>query len=398
MSKREEWRFLFLIIVIFVAACVETDIFLPALPDMMKNFFVSEGAIQGLLTWNFVGICLAGPFYGPLSDSFGRKKPLLIALSVFFAGSLLTFFAQTFDQMLLGRILQGIGSGGCFTLGTAMLFDVFQKDKAISAINQLNLIIPMIMAGAPMLGGYLNCTFGFRSNFFAIGILAFLSLSISLLFFKEPLAKEKRVPFSGVSIFRDFAQALKNLAFWQVSLLTSLTFAAYIAFVAGSSVLYVVAFGVDKVLFPFFQAAILGAWMVGSLTLKRSLARWGNLRIKKMGAFFSVLGGAWLGVTALFAPESPFSLTFGMVLYAFGANWTFALYFPEGMEILPHIKGTAASLMSSIRLLIASAAVGLASWMYNATAYPLIAIVLGSLAVILPIMIWYEKGKEKVIA
>ena len=55
--------------------------------------------------------------------------------------------------MLLGRVLQGLGSGGCFTLGTAILFDVFQKEQAVMALNKINVMIPVIMAGAPMLGG-----------------------------------------------------------------------------------------------------------------------------------------------------------------------------------------------------------------------------------------------------
>src|ERR1041384_2402245 len=105
-------KYLFLISVIFIAACIETDIYLPAFPDMMAWFSATEGAIQGLLTWNFVGICVSCPLYGPLSDSFGRKKPLMVALGMFLAGSLLALFSQNLDQMLWGRILQGLGSGG----------------------------------------------------------------------------------------------------------------------------------------------------------------------------------------------------------------------------------------------------------------------------------------------
>ena len=153
MNRKTELKYLFLIIVVFIAACVETDIYLPAFPDMIKWFNTTEGAIQGLLTWNFVGICVSGPFYGPISDSFGRKKPLLVALGMFLAGSLITLFAQTLDQMLWGRILQGLGSGGCFTLGTAIIFDAFKKDRAIDALNKLNTAIPLIMAGAPLFGG-----------------------------------------------------------------------------------------------------------------------------------------------------------------------------------------------------------------------------------------------------
>ncbi len=124
-----EWRYLVLITVIFIAACIETDIYLPAFTDMMAYFSISAETIQGLLTWNFVGICVSCPLYGPISDSFGRKKPLMAALGLFLAGSLITLVAHTFEWMLVGRILQGLGSGGCFTLGTAVIFDVFQKEK-----------------------------------------------------------------------------------------------------------------------------------------------------------------------------------------------------------------------------------------------------------------------------
>ena len=153
MTRRQELKYLLLITIIFIAACIETDIYLPAFPDMMKAFSVSEGTIQGLLTWNFIGICLSGPFYGPISDSFGRKKPLLFALLLFFLGSVLTFFGTDFSQMLIGRVLQGLGSGGCFTLGTAIIFDAFQQEKAVQALNTLNMAIPIIMSAAPMVGG-----------------------------------------------------------------------------------------------------------------------------------------------------------------------------------------------------------------------------------------------------
>ena len=84
-----------------------------------------------------------------------------------------------------------------------------------------------------------------------------------------------------------------------------------------------------------------------------------------------------------------------MMLYAFGANWIIGLYFPEGMEILPRIKGITASLLTSARLLIAALIVGLASALYNGTIYPLAAIIFGTIVVILPTLIMYEKQRTK---
>jgi DHA1 family bicyclomycin/chloramphenicol resistance-like MFS transporter len=393
VDRRKELKYLFLIIVVFIAACIETDIYLPAFPDMMKWFSASEGQIQALLTWNFIGICISGPFYGPISDSYGRKKPIVVALGMFLAGSILTIFAQNLNQMLWGRILQGLGSGGCFTLGTAIIFDAFQKEKAINALNKLNTAIPLIMAAAPMLGGYLNYSFGFRSNFMAIAIFVLISLIVCIFMFDETHPKEKRLPFNTAKILKDFKRVMGCLPFWQLTLATSVIFGAYIAFLSGSSVLFVVEFGMSKTIFPFIQAAILGGWVAGSMTTNRAIAKWGIPKVKRAGITLGVIGGILLAFFSWIAPRDPYLLTSGMVFYAFGANWIIGLYFPESMEILPDIKGITASLMTSARLMIAAFVVGLSSSLYNATIYPLTAIVIGTVIAFLPTLIAYERKR-----
>jgi len=394
MDRKTELKYLFLIIVVFVAACIETDIYLPAFPDMMAWFSASESSIQGLLTWNFVGICISGPLYGPLSDAYGRKKPIMIALSIFLLGSIVALFSQNLNQMLWGRILQGLGSGGCFTLGTAIIFDAFKKERAIAATNNLNTIMPLVMAGAPMLGGYLNNSFGFRSNFLAIAVFVLLSFVVCLFFFKETLPVENRTPMRVKNMLRDFKRAFTSLPFWQLTAVTSLLFAGYIAFLSGTSILFILEFGMSKAVFPFIQGAILGGWVAGSLLLNRSVAKWGIPKIKQAGIGVCIAGAIILALATLLTPRDPYFLTVGMVVYAFGANWLIGLYFPESMEILPEIKGIAASLLTSARLFIAAVVVGFSGAIYNSTVYPLSAILLGTTVLILPTLYFYEKRKK----
>ncbi len=391
MYTKTEFKYLLLIIVIFIAACIETDIYLPAFPDMMTWFGATEGAIQNLLTWNFIGICVSGPLYGPLSDAFGRKKPLLIALSMFLLGSLITVFAQTLDHMLLGRILQGIGSGGCFTLGTTIIFDTFQKDRAIAATTSLNTFVPLIMAGAPMLGGFLNQTFGFRSNFLTIALFVLLSLTICMFLFQESLPKEKRNPLRTKSLVADFVKVLASIPFWQLTLVNSVLFGGYIAFLSNSSLLFVVEFGMSKTIYPFIQAAVLGGWVAGSLLLKKGLAQWGTEKVKRIGTALCIIGALELCLSAWIAPRDPYLHTLGIVLYAYGANWIIGLYFPEGMELFPSLKGVAASLLTSARLGLGALIVGLTGSLYNATIYPLAAVIFGSVIIIVPTLFLYEK-------
>ncbi len=396
MTRKEELKYLFLITIIFIAACIETDIYLPAFPDMMQFFSVSEGAIQGLLTWNFVGICVSGPFYGPLSDSFGRKRPLMIALLLFLVGSILTFFGTTFSQMLTGRVLQGLGSGGCFTLGTAIIFDAFQKEKAIQAINSLNLSIPLIMSLAPMVGGYLNYTYGFRSNFLLIALFVLVSLLLCLFYFKESLPVEKRLPFQVSSSLKDFKKVLFHSAFWQTTTAISLLFAGYIAFLSYTSVLFVAELGISKNLSPLFQVTVLCTWTVAGLCKRKALTALGNLRVKKIGIFSCIAGTASFTLASLITPQNPYLLTAALLPYISGANWVFGLYFPEAMELLPEIKGVVASVLTSVRLLIAALTVGLTSILYNGTIFPLTGVILGTLVVILPGLLAYEKKAARV--
>jgi MFS transporter, DHA1 family, multidrug resistance protein len=390
----KEIKYLLLIITIFTGACIETDIFLPAFPDMIDYFSTTEEAIQGLLTWNFVGICLSGPIYGPISDSYGRKNPLLLALGIFLLGSIMTLMAQSFELMLVGRFLQGLGSGGCFTLGTAVLFDTFKAEKAIRALNLTNSIVPFIMAAAPMLGGYLNYAFGFRSNFLAITLFVLISLTICLFFLPETHALEKRKPLKIRKITRDFKLAFSSLPFWQLTIVVSLAFAGYMAFLSATAVLFVMQFGVSKALFPLFQAAIIGAWLIGSLTCSRGIRLWGTDNVKKAGTTMIAIGGAWLVASAYAAPENPYWLTSGMLIYTFGINWTQGLYFPECMELLPEIKGVTASLITSTRLLITAGVVGLSSYLYDMTIYPVVMIVSGIIITSLVTIFFYERHKR----
>lgn len=393
MTFSRENKYLLLIVIIFIAACIETDIYLPAFPDMMNFFSVSEDTIQSLLTWNFIGICISCPFYGPISDAVGRKNPLIIALALFLGGSIITLFASTFSWMLFGRVLQGLGSGGCFTLGTAVVFDAFNEEKAIKVTNKLNTIIPFIMALAPMLGGYLNYAFGFRSNFLAITLFVLSSLIICFFWFEETLTEEKRVQLNRKKLLEDFRRVFFSFYFWQISLIISLVFGGYLAFLAGISVLFVIELGVSKEALPFFQASLLGAWLCANLIFNRLLAKWGASTLKKIATFLILIGGVGISLAAYFNPLSPYTVTVFMMIYSFGANWLFGIYFPEGMQLFPDINGVSASLFSSIRLLLVAIIIGFSSYLYDKTIYPIAGLIFGLALVASFSVFLYERRK-----
>lgn len=392
--SRWEIKQIVLIIFIFVAACIETDIYLPAFPDMMNYFHVSEAVIQGILTWNFIGLCLSSPIYGPMSDVFGRSKPLWIALGFFLAGSLVTAFTEEFRWLIFGRILQGLGSGGCFTLGSAIIFDAFSHQKALRALNKVHVIIPMTMASAPLVGGYLNQNFGFRSNFLAVAGVVILSCLICFAFLTETLPQEKRKKLDFKQLGKDFKRVLTSFHFWQLNLTVSLLFSIYLAFLSISAILFVVEFQIEKKVFPFFQAAVLGGWLVASLSSNFAIQKWGAEKIKKTGV--SVLAFSLTGFlfTVFFAPTNPVLLTLFMSIYSFGFNWVQTPYFGEVMNLMPDIRGIVGSLVSSTRLFLTAIVVALVSHFYDKSIYSFAYVLIGIIFVIGP-MIWARERRTQ---
>ncbi|MBS0634239.1 MAG: MFS transporter, partial [Verrucomicrobia bacterium] len=352
-----------------------------------------EESIQKLLTWNFIGICLSGPLYGPISDSFGRKKPLLYALGLFLLGSIITLFAESFIWMLIGRVLQGIGSGGCFTLGTTIIFDTFKQEQAIVAVGRINSVVPILMACAPIIGGYLNTVWGFRSNFLAITLTVLISLLICIFLLEETLPPKRRIQFNPKGVIQSFKKVVTSMPFWQTTVIVSLVFAGKLAFLSCISLLFVLEFGVEKSALPYFQASLLAGWVAASLGYKQAVTYLGIMRIKSVGTILFLIGGTGLVAATYVAPQNPYLLTLPMLCYVVGANWVQGLYFPECMEIFPEIKGIVASVLTSVRLLLTACVIGVTSHFYNATIYPVTLLIFAIITIVFTTIVRYEKRK-----
>lgn len=385
---------LIIIFLTFIAACIETDIYLPAFPDMMEYFNESESTIYGILTWNFVGLCLSGPFYGPLSDSYGRRVPLLVALGLFFLGSLITALPLDFSTMLVGRVLQGLGAGGCFTLGSTIIFDVFKEEEAVKVLNRLNVMIPLTMSAAPLVGGYLNIAYGFRSNFLAIAVTVGMSLLATLLWFEEshPLAKQK--PFNGSGVVRDFGVVLKDARFWQLMGTFSLLFSGYLSFISGIAFFYKNELGMSEYVFPFYQGFLLLTYAVFSIRCNSIIDYFGALRTRRLGAKLCFLGIFCVIVIYYFFPRNSELLTLSMVPIVVGFIFVQTPYFQLCMELYPEMKGVVASLITSMRLIITATIVGLSGVYYEMykTMFPVIVTVVLSVGLSLALVWRYERN------
>ncbi|APZ43796.1 MFS transporter [Acidihalobacter ferrooxydans] len=143
---------------------------MPALPTMAQALHVSDAAIQAIFPAYFAGVACAQLFCGPLSDHYGRKPILLVALALGVVGSLICGMAHTYDAVVFGRFVQGLGAGVAIVLWRAIAFDVLDKDAAYRMIATITPVIVISPAIMPIIGGGILAYFGWRNIFIAIAV------------------------------------------------------------------------------------------------------------------------------------------------------------------------------------------------------------------------------------
>jgi len=198
------------------------------------------------------------------------------------------------------------------------------------------------MAAAPLLGGYLNHMYGFRSNFLAIAIFVLISFIVCQFFFEETLPK-KKIAFSDQKASDRFSKSLHECSLLAITMVISLIFAGYLVFLSISSVLSFWNLESIKCTFPTTKPR---SWVLGLsqvLSTRAALKNWVSTHQNHRNELHR-LSGLWVVGASLLYPQNAILITSGMVIYTFGANWIQGLYFPEGMEIFPDIKGITASL------------------------------------------------------
>lgn len=177
------------------------DSILPALDSIgqsMGNTNTNDN--QLMVTFLFIGLGIGQLLFGPLSDSIGRRRAMLIGYSIFFIGSVLTITATDYDTMLASRLLQGFGVAAPRVVSTAIVRDLYQgrtMAKVMSFIVMIFILVPML---APIIGQAILMVFNWQGIFVFTALVGVISLCWYLLRQGETLNVEDRTRFTWLRV------------------------------------------------------------------------------------------------------------------------------------------------------------------------------------------------------
>lgn len=207
------YAFLILYLVLLSAfGSFVNDMYLPTLPDMVRAFQTSRSTVQLGLTFGMIGLGFGELILGPLSDRFGRKPILIIALIIFSIGALCSVWSKTIYEFLWWRLVQGLGASGGYFLARTIPADLYQGRalaKVMALVGAINGFAP---ASAPVIGGFVARSIGWQGIFwilFGFGLL----LLILAIPFKESLPRNRRVTGKFGTAFKNYGVLAKNKHF-----------------------------------------------------------------------------------------------------------------------------------------------------------------------------------------
>ena len=166
--SKQKLYFAILVNIIVPLAGISTDIYLPSLPAISTHFNVTKTFVQLTVASYVIAVGLAQLLAGPISDAYGRKNLLLIAIFTQLLAVLAIIFSPSIDWMILFRFVQGLGAAFMLVPARAILNDVFHGSELKKQFNYCTISFALGPTIAPFLGGYLQHYFGCQANFIFI--------------------------------------------------------------------------------------------------------------------------------------------------------------------------------------------------------------------------------------
>ena len=270
------------------------DMYLPSLPVIATTLHTDAGAVQRTLSMFFIGLGLGQLIYGPLSDRFGRKPPLVFGMALYTIASLLCMFAPSIATLQWGRLLQALGGCAGIIIPRAAIRDRCDPHNAARALSLVLLVMGAAPILAPQLGSWVLIWFSWRAIFGVLVLFGVVSL-IAIYFGMEETVDRTTTPRLNLqSIFQNYRELLFNRQFLTFSLCGGFGSAGMFAYIAGSPFVLMEIYGISTHLYGWVFGLNAIALVFGAQINARLLAHYSPRQILTCAAAVPLIASAVL--------------------------------------------------------------------------------------------------------
>ena len=343
----QEWILIFTLASLTALGPLAIDMYLPAFPKIATDLQTDVSYVQISLSTFLGGLAVGQLFWGPISDKYGAKKPIILSLTLFILSSFACLYVTNIKLMWFYRFLQAFGSSGGLVIARSIVNKRFDKDKTLKIFSILALVGGIAPIVAPILGNAVLKYFDWPHIFTAMGVFALFSIGMTFTFLKEDFSN--RLPSLEVkSIIQNYGKLFNNKTFVTYTFIGSIAFSCLMLYISNSPVLVMEVGGLSSTAFSFVFMAnscglMLGSYLTSSilrkhleakqiitlgtsiqliaaLTLLVSILLNISIYYQLIPLFFFVLPLGMLFPTATTLALSPFKAESGIASALFGAS------------------------------------------------------------------------------
>ncbi len=330
------------------------DLYLPAFPAVALDLVTSDAAIQLTLTATAVGFGLGQLIVGPLSDSLGRRRPLIIATAVHILASVAVAMAPTVELVMVGRVFQGIGAAGGGVVAMAMVRDLFGGQQLIRMLSRLALVMGFAPVFAPVIGSQLLRIVEWRGIFVVLAAYGIVMCIVAGFLLRETLPPTRRGGLSVRAIGKRYGKLLGDPAFIGIALIGAATFTSLFSYLSASSFVLQGEHGLTPQQYGYVFGLNSIGLVVSTQVSARLMRRITPSTVTAIGLSIMTAGAAALLAGAFFGWGF-----LGVVIPLVFAVGAAGLVFPT-VQVLalkdhPREAGTAAALIGAVNMGVAGA-------------------------------------------
>ncbi|MBT3558204.1 MAG: multidrug effflux MFS transporter [Rhodospirillales bacterium] len=372
MSLMPEKPPLAILIAVTAVGPLTINIFLPSMPGLVADLDTTYAMVQLTLSLYLAGLAIAQLVYGPLSDRFGRRRPMLVGLGIFLVGSVVCATAPTIGVLIGGRVLQAVGGCAGVVLGRAMVRDMFDRERSASMIAYITMAMVVAPMLAPTIGGTLDEWVGWRYSFVFVLVFGALVMLGCLFVLAETHGPERRKAVAEAHI--SILGLLKIPAFYGYTLQLSFSSATFFAFLGGAPFVVVQLMGYPPSTFGYYFLFVSACYMIGNFTAARLSTRMGTDRMVLLGTGISVMAAWALGVFYLYDVWGPISLFGSMGIIALGNGVSIPNGIAGAISVDTRLAGAASGISGFTQMAFGAGSTMLVGSLLVDTAAPLVII------------------------
>lgn len=276
------------------------DLYLPALPSLAADLATSTSSAQLSITACLIGLAVGQLVAGPLSDRFGRRRPLVIGLALYLVSSAACAFAPSIEVLLVLRLVQGLAGSAGLVVARAVARDLFSGRDLLVVFARLMLVSGLAPIVAPVLGGQLSRVMSWRGVFGCLAVFGVALLVCGAFGLPESHPAERRTTGGMSATLHGFRRLLRDRRFVAVVVSSGLASASMFAYIAGSTFVLQRIYGLSATGFSLAFGAnafgILATSQLGAMLARRG---WTAPRVMAIGLCGNLVGAAALCVVVV---------------------------------------------------------------------------------------------------